>query len=550
MNQAAVAFDDIVDTYYHTWFRYHPEAAVDAGVEGYAHLLTPAGVARRGALVCLNDELRVELEELDAGKLEADRALDLKLLQGAIQVENQGLLDIEPRQPHPGQWLPVNAIYQLTIRPVAGFEAALRARLEAVPAHLRAAQDDLRPQAARIPLPWLQSAVTESRQGAGFVRALPQHPKLAGIAGLEQPLERAAQALVEYADFLENELAPRAAGDFACGRVRFETLLQQRHFLDVGVDALYAFGQELVERTRRELAVACREVFGTNDLRAALARLQASHPSKQTLLATYRAQMQAARAFVRDRNLVSVPAAEQLEVVETPTFLRHQIPFAAYCEPAPNDSAQRGHYYVTPPQSEEELAEHDDIGLMHTCVHEAWPGHHLQFVTANLNPAARRLPRLLNASATFYEGWALYSEQLMHEEGFFNRPESRMILLRDRLWRALRILIDIEIHTRNTSLETAADRLVTELGFPRSQALAELTWYSQAPTVPLGYATGWALINALREHLRRAPLSLSLKIFHDKLLSVGSVALPLVIQQVFGEPVWREVRQRVFGGAA
>lgn len=550
MNQVATVFDDIVDTYYRAWFRYHPEAAVDAGVEGYAHLLTPAGEARRGALVCLNDELRVEIEELDAGKLDADRALDLTLLQGAIQVENQELLDIEPRQPHPGQWLPVNALYQLTIRPVAGFEAALRARLEAVPAHLRAAQDDLRPQAARIPLPWLQSAVTESRQGAGFVRALPQHPKLAGIAGLEQLLARAAQALVEYAAFLENELAPQAAGDFACGRPRFETLLRQRHFLDVGVDALYAFGQGLVERTRDELLQACRDVFGTNDLRAALARLQTSHPSKPTLLATYRAQMQAARAFVRDRNPVSVPAAEQLEVVETPTFLRHQIPFAAYCEPAPNDSAQRGHYYVTPPQTEEELAEHDDIGLMHTCVHEAWPGHHLQFVTANLNPAARRLPRLLNASATFYEGWALYSEQLMHEEGFLNRPESRVILLRDRLWRALRILIDIEIHMRNISLETAADRLVTELGFPRSQALAELTWYSQSPTVPFGYATGWALINALREHLRRGPQPLPPKIFHDKLLSVGSVALPLVIQQVFGEPVWREVRQRVFGGAA
>ena len=156
-------------------------------MEGYAHLLTPGGAARRGALVCLNDELRVELEEFDAGKLDSDRALDLTLLQGALQVENQGLLDVEPRQPHPGRWLPVNALYQLTIRPVAGFEAALRARLEAAPAHLHAAQDDLHPQAARIPLPWLQSAVTESRQGAGFVRALPQHPKLAGIAGLEQP---------------------------------------------------------------------------------------------------------------------------------------------------------------------------------------------------------------------------------------------------------------------------------------------------------------------------------------------------------------------------
>ena len=138
----------------------------------------------------------------------------------------------------------------------------------------------------------------------------------------------------------------------------------------------------------------------------------------------------------------------------------------------------------------------------------------------------------------------------MHEEGFLNRPESRVILLRDRLWRALRILIDIEIHTRNISMETAADRLVTELGFPRSQALAELTWYSQAPTVPFGYATGWALINALRDHLRHELQPLPLKKFHDKLLSTGSVALPLVIRYAFGEPAWREARRRVFGGMA
>ena len=78
----------------------------------------------------------------------------------------------------------------------------------AAPAHLRAAREDLRPQAARIPPRWLQSAVTEARQGAGFVRALPQHPKLAGISGLEPALERAAQALLDYAAFLETELAP------------------------------------------------------------------------------------------------------------------------------------------------------------------------------------------------------------------------------------------------------------------------------------------------------------------------------------------------------
>src|SRR6185436_20269561 len=145
--------------------------------------------------------------------------------------------------------------------------------------------------------------------------------------------------------------------------------------------------------------------------------------------------------------------------IETPVFLRHQIPFAAYSDPSPTDAAQLGLYYLTPPTDAEALAEHDEIGLTHTCVHEAYPGHHLHFVTVNGTPAARTLPRLLNASATSYEGWALYCEQLMQEEGFLRQPESRILLLRDRLWRALRVCIDVELHTGELTLEAAADRL-------------------------------------------------------------------------------------------
>ncbi len=99
--------------------------------------------------------------------------------------------------------------------------------------------------------------------------------------------------------------------------------------------------------------------------------------------------MNAAREFVRARWLVTVPGEERLDVVDTPVFLRNQIPFAAYCDPVPGDPDQQGYYYVTPPASEAELAEHDRIGLRHTCVHEAWPGHHPQFVMANANPVAR-----------------------------------------------------------------------------------------------------------------------------------------------------------------
>ncbi|HEY8555027.1 MAG TPA: DUF885 domain-containing protein [Burkholderiales bacterium] len=556
MSQAidtARQFDDLVATYYRSWLRFHPERAVEVGVPGYAHLLTPCTEEARGALICLNDELRVALEEIDAGALDPDRWVDYLLLHGAVQLENQYLLDLEPQRPDPRRWLPVSAIYQLTIRPVDDPEHALGSRLEAIPAHLEAAKTALRAKAAAVPGPWASSTATAARRGAEFVNGLGAHPRIASLPRADRlaaPVQRAARALSDFADFLEREVCPAAAGDFACGKEYFDRLLRLRHFLDVPADALHAFGARLYERTRAELEAACEDLFGHRDVVRAVREIQRRHPPAERLLAVYTERMRAARAFVIERDLVSVPANERLEVVETPVFLRHEIPFAAHCEPSPEDPEQVGRYYVTPPLDEAQLAEHDEIGLMHTCVHEAYPGHHLQFATANRNSAARSLPRLLNASATLYEGWALYSEQLMVEQGFLDRPESRVLLLRDRLWRALRVMLDVELQTRGLALSDAADRMVRALGFPRPQAEADLAWYTRAATVPLGYATGWALINALRDHLRQKDETFSLRAFHDRLLSVGSVALPLVIRRAFGRETWEAVRDAVFGATA
>jgi uncharacterized protein (DUF885 family) len=550
LKDIAARFDELVQSYYRSWFRFHPEAAVEIGVAGYAHLLTPGPEERRGPLVCLNDELRVAIEELDVNALDADRRLDHRVLSGAIQIENQYLLDLEPRRPDPRRWLPVNAIYQLTIRSVEDPGGALAARLEAVPSHLKSAEPSLTQAATRVPRRWATATATAARRGADFVAALPAHPVVGPLvqsAPRAAAVTHAAEALRNFADFLERDIAGVAAGEFACGPEYFELLLRQRHFLDVKPDALHAFGERLFEHTRAELEAACAEQFGRRDYLAIIREIQRRHPPLERLLATYAERMRAAREFVAARGLVTMPEPERLDVVATPEFMRHEVPFAAYSEPAANDPDQVGRYYVTPPATAEQLAEHDEVGLAHTCVHEAYPGHHLQFVTANRSPAARSLPRLLNASASFYEGWALYSEQLMHEQGFLSAPESRIVLLRDRLWRALRVMLDVELHTRGLTFEAAADRMVAALGFPRDHAEADLAWYIRSPTVPLGYATGWALLNAARDRLVGGETDLSLRAFHDRLLAVGSVAMPLVIERAFGRDAWVAARNAILG---
>lgn len=551
MKDLCAEFDRLVGDYYGAWFHYHPEAAVDVGVEGYADRLAPHGDDDIGALVNLNEMILSALDELPRADLDADRQMDFDILYGAALIEHHELVEWDWRWRDPGRFLPVQAIYQLTVRPVVDFASALRARLEQIPAHLRSARAHLSTAPELIPPLWAETAINEAAQGADYLRSLAAHPKVVRAfpsrARITQALDAAARSLDEFATLLESEIAPNAAGDFACGVRHFERILRQRHFLDVSAPELHSFGQRLFASTAEQLSAVTRRLRGDADVAALTASICADHPSAADLLPAYREQMRAAHDFVRRHDLVTLPETERLQVIETPNFLRHQIPFAAYLQPAPNDPEQGGYYYVTPADDDRLLAEHNHAALMHTCAHEAWPGHHLQFVTAHSRPASRSLPRLLNPSATLYEGWALYCEQLMHEQGFLHRPEQEFILLRDRLWRALRVQLDVELQTGNLSVDAAATRMQEALGFPREQAMADLIWYTRAPGVPMGYATGWALITDARARLQRQNADMSLKDFHDRLLASGSAALPLVLDRGFGTELWQQTKNAVFG---
>lgn len=544
-------FDAILDGYYKAWFRYHPEAAVEVGRDEYASCLTPYGDDDAGALASLNRELMFSLEELDAEVLDADRQIDLELAWSSAALEAEELREADWRYRDPERYLPVNAIYQLLIRPVGNFEEALQSRLEQIPEYLRGARRQLAARADEIPSLWMLSALQTAREGSRFLCSLSKHPRVQqrerSIPGLTELSERGARALQNFADCLESDLAPRAQGDFACGERIFSHILNYRHFLDVSADQVYEMGRELFEETQSHLREACMVINGNDDVDKLSAKIRAKHPGANELLSTYRSEMSSARKFLTKNDIVSLPEQEQLAITETPAFFRHEVPFAAYHEPTPADPEQRAYYYVTPTNDPELLAYHDFASIRQTCVHEAWPGHHLQFVTANLNPAASSLPRVLNPSATLYEGWALYCEQMMLEEGFQAWPEQEFIMLKDRLWRAMRIMLDVELHCRGLDLETAAKRMGEELGMSLEHAMADLTWYTRSPGVPMGYATGWSLINVLRDRLKtRQAGAFTLKSFHDQLLSGGSMALPLVIRRIFGDEDWTDVEKTVF----
>lgn len=537
-------YNELVDLYYRTWFRYHPEEAVDLGVEGYSELLTPYGDDDIGALNALHEKLINSIAELDTSAFNDDQQIDLSLMYGQALIESRQLVEQDWRRRDPTRFLPVRAIYQLIMRPVRDRGTALRARLQAIPAHLRGARGHLLSEPESIPAIWLEAAIAEAIEGVQYLRGLHQHPMLQKYR-LDEELDEASESLEKFVHFLETSIGIRAQGDYACGRDMFELLLTHRHGLDISADTLRAFGENLFNEVAAQLREVTVQLQGDDNVAALTTRIQKQFRPGRDLLVIYKEQMQDAYDFVKSKGLVSLPAQQFLHVVETPNFMRHQIPFAAYLNPMPTDPAQTAYYYVTPPQDEASWGEHNLLSLRHTCVHEAWPGHHLQFVTANSRTVSRSLPRLINSSATLYEGWALYCEQLMAEQGFLNEPESQFVLLKDRLWRALRVMLDVDLHVYDKGMTAAAQTMQQRLGFSHAQALADLSWYTQSPTSPMGYATGWALINMARSRLQSMTKTFDLRNFHDHLLSAGSIGLPWVIRRVYGDPLWNSVRQSV-----
>ena len=540
-------FKELQQQYYQAWFRFHPERAIEVGISDHAEELRSYADDEIGALIALNQKLISALDEMNIETLSDASQIDYKILRAAAEIELHDIEERDWRFRDPTAYVPVNAIYQLLIYPIDEVHKPFKRRLQQFPEYLRGAKTQLSQYPEQVVLIWLNAAVDECRSSIAFIRDMGRNPlftqKFENPARLQPLFEDAAHALEDFARFLEVDIAPKAAGDFACGQHRFNRLLNEKHFMETSADAVLAFGEKLYKDCQQALLEQTKIMQGDDNVEALLAKIQKQHPKAEQLLDTYRHRMMDAYNWWQNSGLLTMPKKQSLKVLPTPEFLRHMIPFAAYEPPQFSDPEQHGLYYVTTTSDEAALAEHSDCSIDLTCAHEAFPGHHLQFVTKNQSKP--NYTRLLNASASMYEGWALYCEELSIEQGFLDKEEHRFMMLRDRSWRALRIIIDVKLQTGQLSTEGAIDLMVAELSFSREQAEAEINWYSCSPTTPLCYAVGREMILQARE-VAQEQGKFDLKKFHDLILSHGSIALPLVIQQTMGDSVWQVVKEKMF----
>ncbi len=525
-SDADARFDRTIDRWFRDQLAMHPEWATSLGLHDHDADLPLGGRDAIDEEIAFHRRTIDELSGFDAGELSRERALDRDL---AIHQSRLRLFHLADYRAWAGSSSAAeevgDALFPLFTRDFA----PLRDRLESIAGRLEQAPRYLEESRERVTDPvrvWTEIDVESTRELPGFLdtilaaaRAEAGDERL--ISRLTSAVDATKAALEDHLGWLRDDVLPRATADWKTGPDRFEELLRLRELGATG-DEILAVGEELLASERAAREALLSEIEPGASAQEVADVVKDDHPATfAEALHQYRASMDRARAFVVERGLATLPEEDHLNVIETPAFIRHLIPFAAYYDPAKFDAVPVGTYVVTPPSEPSMMREHNRSSISNTSVHEAYPGHHLQLSAAVTNPS---LVRVLSDAPEFVEGWAFYCERLMKEHGFDDTPRGWYIVHTDAIWRATRIILDVQLHRGVIGFDEAVDRLVAETGFERPAALAEVKRYTSSPTYQLSYLYGRHMIERLKAEVQahEGP-RFDLRRFHDTLIYGGTL---------------------------
>jgi uncharacterized protein (DUF885 family) len=477
--------------------------------------------------------------------LGADAAIDLDLIVSVLR-GRVIMADWQMWRRQPDLYLnpSLHGVFTLflhRLRPEPELVAAAAARLRAAADNVADGMRNLAPElTSRV---YVERALGQARAAARYARDVVAgevtDPTLR--ATLAEAGGVAARAFDDFAAFLER-LAPKATGAWAIGEARYTALLRDRELLGLDTRTLRARGHAEYERVAGELARLACEIDGGDDWKATLARLNRDHPpTPEAMRAVYEDWTERARRFLRERGLVTLLPDEACAVEPSPVFQRPVLAVASYQGPPAFSALRKGHFFVPfPPDGADaadvrkRLENNSHPSIPTTAVHEAYPGHHWHISMAKDNPSAvRRVFR----TPYFAEGWALYAEHLMREQGFFTDPRQLMCHYEATLFRAARIVVDTSLHTGEMGYDEAVRFMMEQANLPEPTAKAEVGRYCAWPTQASSYLTGCLEILELRRRWlardSRAGTE-ALRAFHDTLVRTGTLPLGLAARALLG----------------
>ncbi len=528
MNPAVRRFRALGERYLDETHALFPQIASERGLHQFDALLGENDAATHRQFLALVETTLREVEALPDHAFTGDDWLDRRGLLALLRTEHF----FHVTHPH---WrinsqvhcgAAIDAIFHLVVRHAENLgkvRPAIEARLARLPRFLAQGAACLRrpvPLWTKLARKTCDGAKTFFEEIGAQLKPLSPHP-----AKTARLIRDAISSLQDYARSAEAK-PPGPANGFSLGRENFEFLIRERLGFSLSLPEAEALGHSLVEKLSAELQAEAKK-FGRGKKSVAAILEDAARRWQPTggLIAEYQRVTGETRGQFERAGFVTFPANERCHVMPVPSYLRHQFPTAAYLQPGAFDKDQTGIFWVndlsaeqpTPEKRAAEIRQH--FGLALTCAHEAYPGHHLQFVVQNRHPS--RLRRLMH-HAIFYEGWTLWCEKQAVDLRIIDFPEARLTQLHDALWRAHRIVIDCGLHSGKLTYAAAAKRLQEGVGFTAARARGDVNWYTSSPTVPMSYLLGRLEVERLHAQLVGRE-GWTLKQFNDWMLSHGAI---------------------------
>jgi uncharacterized protein (DUF885 family) len=537
---ADLQFTQVVDDFVFGTLALSPTTATGIGYHRHQGItlddrlddFSPAGI--KESLALLRD-IEVRIGKLDARTFSAEQRADIDIMRDAIEATRLDVEDVQTYRHNPTMYVELigTALYTPYVLHYAPADERFRhiiRRLRLVPQLIRQAKENLQDS----PEIWNKVAREENVGNIDLIEGVLRADCPAALAhDYLDAATPALDALRGFSIWLDMNLSKKTS-DWRLGKARYAKKFRFVLATGKSPETLLEEAEADLVKTRGEMVL----LASPKTVEQALADVALRHPTPATYISAAKQSLATATAFVKAKNLVTLPPTANLQVIETPVFMRGVYGVGGFNQAPPLEPKLGAFYWVTPipdswPQQriDSKLREYNDSGLQHLTVHEAMPGHYVQAEYANdVQPRSRRLLRNIFGNAPYIEGWAVYTQELMAEQGYLgDTPGYRLTLAKQKARVLVNTIIDVRLQTMNMTDAQALDLMTKGAYQETEEATAKLQRAKlsscQLPTYYAGFK-GWL---AVREHFKNTHGdAMALRQFHEAALREGAVPLPVL----------------------
>ena len=547
---ASQTFNYLTDQYFHdVYFKFSPTAGTSAGKHEYDTQLEDYSAAGAQKNIAALHDYEKKLMTIDPKALDAEPAADYQILLNSIRASLLQLEVVRGWEKNPDNYSSgvTGSIFTIMERPYAPVNTRLRAAVERekqIPQVFVEARKDLKNPPhiyTEIALEQIDGDVSffQNDVPSAFADATDAEAK----AEFAKTNASVIEALKSYGAWMKSDLLPRSNGDFRYGADTYSKDLAYSEMVDIPLDHLLQIGLNDLHNNQAEFARVAKEIDPTKTPQQELAELAGMHPAPDKLLQAFHDRFNSEIGFIREHHIITIPSDVQPVLEETPPFMRATTQASMDPPGAFETHSTKAYFNVTLPDPKWDAARTNEymaafnIGtIVSTSVHEAYPGHYIQFLWQPRFPSDIR--KLIGAN-TNIEGWAHYCEQMMLDEGYGkvtakDEREEKLIRLgqlQDALLRDARFVVAIRLHTGvggAMSIPEAEDFFVKE-GY-QARPIAEVeTKRGTSDALYLYYTLGKLEIMKLREDVKKKEgAAFNLQQFHDAFMQQGLAPIKVI----------------------